>query len=142
MLDSKFRTRTVLWPSWVTSLIRKRTPPGPYRAYSKLRSHTFEQSVYVTLDLTSTEKQSVCVKLDLTSTKKQSGCDVDLKFSKVCERRVCADLEFSMSICTTKTRGQPFFFWEMLTLFLTRKFASSTLRGGKHSKNLFFPSLF
>ena len=47
-----------------------------YRAYKKLRSHTFEQSVCVSLDLTSTEKQSVCVTLNLTSTEKQSVCDV------------------------------------------------------------------
>ena len=36
-----------------------------YRAYSKLRAHTFEQSVCVALNLRFTEKQSVCVTLDL-----------------------------------------------------------------------------
>ena len=65
-----------------------------YRAYSNRRSHTFEQSVCVTLNLRSTEKQSVCVSLN------------DLKSSKVRERRVCADLEFSTSTCTTKTRDR------------------------------------
>ena len=47
-----------------------------YRAYSKLRSHTFEQSVCVTLNLRSREKKSVCVTLDLTSAKKQPVCDL------------------------------------------------------------------
>jgi len=47
-----------------------------YRPYSMRRSHTFEQSVCVTLNLMSIEKQSVCVTLYLTSTKKQSVCDV------------------------------------------------------------------
>ena len=47
-----------------------------YRPYSMRRSHNFEQSVCVTLNLTSTEKQSVCVTLNSTSTKKQSVCDV------------------------------------------------------------------
>ena len=77
-----------------------------YRAYSKLRSHTFEQSVCVTLNLTSTEKQSVCVTSDLTSTKQQSVWTLnDLKFSEVRERRVCADLEFSTSTCTGVPRS-------------------------------------
>ena len=33
------------------------------------------------------------------------------------------------------------FFLEMLTFFSDRKFASSILRGGKHSKNQFFPAV-
>jgi hypothetical protein len=72
------------------------------------RSHTFEQSVCVTLNLRSTEKQTVCVTLNSRSTEKQSVCATlnDLKFSKVRERRVCADLDFSTCTCPTKTRDQ------------------------------------
>ena len=51
-------------------------PSSGYRGVSNLRSHTFEQSVCVTLNLTSAEKQSVCVTLNLTSAEKQSVCDV------------------------------------------------------------------
>jgi len=54
-----------------------REPPPPCRAYSKLSSHTFEQSVCVTLNLTSTEKQSVCVTLDSTSTILLAGREPD-----------------------------------------------------------------
>ena len=55
---------------------QKSPSPSQYRGVSNLRSHTFEQSVCVTLNLTSAEKQSVCVTLNLTSAEKQSVCDV------------------------------------------------------------------